>query len=211
MAIDHKPAKEAHCAALEGIQDMVNADGHAFSESFLGLQALEGTVTHEQLVGVQLLAEQVAGQPIRGIRTPFYFFLGEHEPQAVHARPAPKLSFFGILRGLETVTPPAESEKDDLLCLVVDPLTTSDLPIIRDSSYHRQRGWRTYLYQSGGVAYAEQRLWVPASGISEVTIDTGYIREAILDIAHAGSQDQVTEVVKQFSLQPTGEAPALSI
>jgi hypothetical protein len=142
---------------------------------------------------------------------PFYFFLGEQEPQAVHTRPAPKLSFFGIMRGIETVTPPTEADEADVLCLVVDPLTTSDVPAIRDSSYHRSRGWRTFLYQTGAVAYAEQRLWVPASGVSEVTIDTGYIRDARLDVVRAQSEDELTRVAQSLATEPTAEVPTLAI
>jgi len=110
----------------------------------------------------------------------------------MHSKSVPRASFLGLLNGVEVVKPPGQPEEDDVLCLVVDPLAASNDPAIRDSVYHARRGWRTYLYQSGAVAYAEQRLWVPASGISEMTIDTGYISEAILDVIPARSDGETT-------------------
>jgi hypothetical protein len=205
MSTNNQRSPEAFVAELETAREVIKGDGQAFTESFLGLQGLGSAITDEQLAALQALAEPVIGQPIIGNRNPLRCFLGDEEPHRVRSDSRPAFMFQGVLHGVELVQSPDEQEAAEELCLVIDPLSTSPSRAMRESAYHRDRGWRTYLYTMQDPYVTTDRLWVPGgpveSRVTHVTIDTGYIREAILTATFAQSPDQLAEVQALFPAQ----------
>lgn len=175
---------EALVQRLHEMRTDLNARGQAFSLGFIALQAQaeRGPISTEALEEVQNLAGSVNGQPFSGVRNRAYYFAGEEVPERVGGNAFGNLPFKGLLRGVELARTPGAKDEDELLCVVIDPLSASDNPVIQKSAYFQYDRWVTYLPQGDVV---DSRLWIPAGGIRNLGINTNYIGSHVMNVLEA--------------------------